>query len=377
MPAGTALRGAAYRYRFAPEAATAMVWMGQGRPFEAVAVLDIEFGPRDVLVEIELATVCGSDVHTIDGRRSSPAPSVLGHEYVGRVVAAGVDARLADGSRVQLRDRVVWSVTVSCGVCVTCRRGIPQKCVELLKYGHERFDGDWPLSGGFATHAHLRAGTAIVKVADHVAAEALAPVSCGVATAAAALAAAEQLHDLDDATVLVSGAGLIGLAAAALAADAGAHVVVVDPVPARRELALRFGAAAAVDPGRGSSARTVAAACDGGAPDVVIEASGSRRGVELALAAPAVGGTAVLVGSVFPDDPVGLDAERVVRGLLTVRGVHNYTAADLARAARFVTASERRMPWAELVGATLPLSDLAGAVALAQTGRHVRVAVRP
>lgn len=377
MPAATALRPGAYRYRFAPDAATAMVWMGPGRPFEAVAVLDIDFGPRDVLVEVELATVCGSDVHTIDARRPSPHPSVLGHEYVGRVVGAGVDARYADGTRVQLRDRVVWSVTVSCGLCPTCRRGIPQKCADLRKYGHERFDGEWPLSGGFASHVHLREGTAIVKVPEHVAAQALAPVACGVATAAAAVAAAEQLHDLDDATVLVSGAGLIGLAAAAIASGAGARVVVVDPVAERRALALRFGAAETVDPGRGAAARTVAAACDGGAPDVVIEASGSRRGVELALAAPAVGGTAVLVGSVFPDDPVGLDAERVVRGLLTIRGVHNYTAADLARAVRFVTASERRMPWAELVGATVPLADLPRAVALAQTGRHVRVGVRP
>lgn len=377
MPVATAPGATSYRYRFTPVAATAMVWMGPGRPFETAAVLDIDFCTGDVLVEVELATVCGSDVHTIEGRRPSPAPSVLGHEYVGRVVSAGPDARYVGGARVQPHDRVVWSVTVSCSECAPCRRGMPQKCADVRKYGHERFDGVWPLSGGFATHAHLRAGTAIVKVPDHVAAEALAPVSCGVATAAAAIAAAEHLRDLDDATVLVSGAGLIGLAAVAIATDAGANVVVVDPAPARRELAQRFGAVGTVDPARGDVAGAVWAACDGGAPDVVIEASGSRAGVELALSTPGIGGVAVLVGSVFPDAPVSLDAERVVRGLLTVRGVHNYTPADLVRAARFVTDSERRLPWAELVGETRPLEELADAVALAQSGRHVRVGVRP
>lgn len=345
--------------------ATAMVWLAPDRPHEAVAYVTVRLGPGDVLVAIELATICGSDVHTVRGDRAAPAPLVLGHEQLGRIVELGSGApRAHDGTLLAVGDRVVWSIAASCGSCDRCTAGLAQKCRTLRKYGHERMSDAWALSGGFATHAHVVRGTPIVRVPEDVPAAVLAPVSCGTATAWAALAAAEAVHPLAGADLLISGAGLIGLTAAAMAADRGAVVTLVEPDPGRRALAERFGARA-LHPDEPV-----------GEPDVVLEASGSRAAVGAALARAAVGGVVVLVGSVFPTEPVPLDPERVVRGLLTVRGVHNYTAEHLAAAAAYIVDRGRAWPFAELVGESVALADLDEGLRRAGGGA-VRIGVVP
>lgn len=344
-------------------AATARVWLGVGQQHETVAVPGVALGHSDVLVAIELSTVCGSDVHTVTGHRAAPAPLVLGHESVGRVIAVGEDgARAVDGAELRIGDRIVWSVTVSCGACDRCAAGLTHKCRTLAKYGHERIEPRWELTGGFASHAHLRSGTAIVRVPEALPAAVLAPASCATATAWAAVARGAVRHELEGAHVLVYGAGLVGLSAAAIAADAGARVTVVDPASARRALAERFGATAAtgaIEPA-----------------DIVIEASG--HAVAAAIAAADVGGTVVLVGSVFPADPVPFDAEDAVRRLLTVTGVHNYTAGDLAAAAGFLAGTGRAYPFTEVVGAVYPLAEVDAAIAAASgPDAPLRVGVSP
>ena len=357
-------------------APTAMVWSEPGRPHEAVAVPSVRLAPGDALVEVELATICGSDVHTTRGDRSAPTPLVLGHEQVGRVVAVGAGAVAVDGMPLVPGQRVVWSLTASCGACATCGRGLPQKCERVRKYGHERLVHGWELSGGFASHVHVRAGTAVVPVSDDLDAALLAPVSCGTATAVAALDAASAIVPLRDAVVLVLGAGLIGRTATALATDAGARVVVVDPDPARRAFAARSGAVATADP---SAPHDVERALEsaGGAPLVAVEASGSSAAVASALTRLGVGGVAVLVGSVSPGPAVPLDAESLVRRLVTVRGVHNYAPRHLVAAARFVERRHGAWPLAELVGDEVALGDLDAGLALAAAGGAVRVGVRP
>lgn len=341
-------------------AATAMVWVGEGHPHETIAVPGVALGDRDVLVAVELSTICGSDVHTVQGRRAAPTPLVLGHESVGRVIAlgdAGADA--VDGTPLRIGDRVVWSVTVSCGTCDRCRRGLTQKCRDLGKYGHDRVGVHGDLTGAFASHVQLRAGTAIARVPESLPAAVLAPAGCATATAWAAVARAARDLDLEGAAVRVHGAGLVGLTAAAIAVEQGAVVEVRDPDAARRAVAPRFGATALERD-----------------PDVVIEASGHAVGE--ALAGVAIGGTVVLVGSVFPAAPVAFDAEAVVRGLVTVTGVHNYTADDLAAAVGFLAGRGRAYPFADAVGAVRSLHDLDAALAEAGApGAPLRVAVAP
>lgn len=361
----------------------AMVWYEPGRPHEALAAPGVHLSAGEALVEVELATVCGSDVHTVRGDRPAPAPLVLGHEQVGRVVAVGEGAVRADGSPLELGDRVVWSVAVSCGDCDRCRRGLAQKCRSLAKYGHERVHRGWELSGGFATHVQLKAGTAVVRVSEELPALVAAPASCATATAVAALDAAAAQVPLAGAPLLVTGGGMIGLSVAAIAREAGAEVVVSDPDASRRVLARRFGALAvdpAAAPGDVEHLDTALAEFAAqGRPEllIAIEASGAAPAVRTAIAAPGVGGVAVLVGSVSPGSEVRLDPETIVRRLMTVTGVHNYTPGQLARAVAFLERSWRSLPLDELVATTHPLDELDRALAEAATGEHVRVGVAP
>lgn len=340
-------------------------WDGVGRAFVAVPTTTPRTpGPGQVLVRIDLATLCGSDLHSVGGRRPSPSPGVLGHEQVGTVLAVGPEApTCADGSAVTPGQRVVWSVTASCGRCDRCARGMPQKCHRLRKYGHEPLDEKAPLTGGFATHCVLLPGTTIVGVPADVPDVVASPASCATATVAACLRAGGDLHGR---RVLVTGAGMLGVTAVAMATQAGASVVAVDPDPARRERATRFGAAE-VAPDAGGL----------GDVDVAVELSGMPAAVASCLSALTVGGTAVLAGSVAPGAPVPLDPERLVRGLHTVVGVHNYRAEDLRAAVAFLAAHHRTYPFTELVAGRFGLDRLDAAVAAARSGEAPRQAVVP
>ncbi len=375
---GTPVTGTAL-IRARPQA-TAMLFMKAGRPHEPVAVPQVLLGPADVLVEVEFATVCSSDIHTWQGRRIEPAPLVLGHEAVGRVVAIGGVVPALDGVPLVPGDRVVWSVAAHCGSCERCLRGIPQKCLTLHKYGHERIGQGWELTGGFATHVHLREGTSVVRVEDDMPASVLAPASCGTATAWAALAAAGRTRPLGGSTVLIVGGGLIGLAATAMARERGATVIVADPDEERRDLALRFGAAAVVDPAEGETAAAAFATArfaGRSEVDIVIETTGSPLAFDTGFDAVGIGGVLVLAGSVFPTEPVPVLPERIVRSLVSIVGVHNYTPEQLRDAVGFLREHWHTYPFERFVGRVYPLIDVDSALDRAALHREVRVGVSP
>ncbi len=184
----------------------------------------------------------------------------------------------------------------------------------------------------------LREGTAIVRVPEALPASVLRARVLRHGDSRAAVARAAKDRDLDGARVRIHGAGLVGLSAAAIAAEQGATVEVLDPNPERRALAARFGATG-LD----------------GEPDVVIEASGHAVGE--ALSGVAVGGTVVLVGSVFPADPVPFDARASCGGLVTVAGIHNYTGAETRRSRGLLAGRGRAYPFADAVGAVRGLFE--------------------
>ena len=339
-------------------AAMAMVWIGEGHSHEMIAVPGVALGDGDALVAVEMSTICSSDVHTAQGRVEAPVPLVLGHESVGRVIAIGDGGVLdAAGTPLRIGDRVVWSVTISCRSCDRCSAGLTQRCRTLGRYGHDRIGGHGDLTGCFGSHVQLRAGTTIVRVPETLSASVLAPASCATATAWAAVARARR--SLDGAAVRIHGADLVGLSIAAIAAEYGASVEVLDPNPARRALAARFGAT--------GIARD---------PDLVFEASG--QAVAEAIAGVAVGGTVVLVGRACAAEPVPVDAERIVQGLVTIAGVHDCTGPELAEAIAFLSGRGRAYPFADAVGAVRPLTELDDALAAASApGAPLRIGLVP
>merc|ERR1719228_782201 len=111
--------------------------------FPLPLLTDLEEG--QVLLQLEGATLCNSDLHTLAGRRQEPTPAVLGHEGCGKVILSGRES-------VTVGERVTFSVTDVCGGCDRCTSGPEQKCRSLLKYGHiQHSAGTVPL-GCYTTH---------------------------------------------------------------------------------------------------------------------------------------------------------------------------------------------------------------------------------
>ncbi|WP_165253010.1 alcohol dehydrogenase catalytic domain-containing protein [Paludisphaera soli] len=261
--------------------ATAAVFQGVGRPFDiAIRPLHRPAG-GEVLVEVVACTLCGSDLHSIHGRRSVPTPSVLGHEIIGRILDFGPDAGRLDAAGLTLAsgDRVTWAIVASCGGCISCRRGLPQKCERGFKYGHEPMSPGRELSGGLADHCLLVPGTAIFRVPDGLSDATACPASCATATVAAAIEAAGPLEGRK---VLVIGTGMLGVTAAAWTRVLGASdVIACDPNEERLASAAEFGATRSASPSR--LAEVVTQATEGRGVDVALDFSGSPDAIEAAL----------------------------------------------------------------------------------------------
>ncbi len=327
-----------------------------GQPFRfAELPLPSVLEPGQVLVALSLATICGSDLHTHAGRRQEPVPCILGHEGVGRVVAAG------PGREAWLGQRVTWSSADACGHCSSCIDWeLPQKCDRVFKYGHAQLGAGSGLHGTYATHIVLRPGTHLVRVPDLIPDAVAASANCSLATMANVT---EQLPSQCRVAV-VQGAGLLGLHGCALLRAAGVErVIVVDPEEARLARVPDFGGVVAA----------VSADLPSKSVDVVIEAAGVPGIVGEGLRLLRPGGHYLFAGMVHPDSALTITGEQIIRGCVAVRGFHNYAPRHLNRAMAFLETSA--LPWASLVSLPLPLSCLEEGFALASTRRWARVAI--
>ena len=320
-------------------------------------------GPREVLVRVTASTMCGSDLHTIHGRRKVAVPTILGHEIIGKVEAIG-SGFTSTGSPINVGDRITWAVVAHCGHCLPCQRDIPQKCHNGFKYGHEHDSPTHSWSGGFADWCLLAPGTTIVRLPDSLSDALACPASCATSTVCAAMEAAGPLKDR---SVLIAGAGLLGLTACAMARQAGASkITCLEPDPHRRDRALAFGATAAVAPN------------DLGLDefDVFLELSGANAAWELAFDRLALGARAVLIGAVFPGPDTRINMERIVRRMITIRGIHNYAPRHLEAAISFLAEHGRHVPLAEMVSEWFDLADHVNALKAASLPGAPRIGFR-
>jgi putative phosphonate catabolism associated alcohol dehydrogenase len=347
--------------------ASVQVFEGPDRPLRSDWLpLPSELGRGQVLARIRLATICTSDLHTVDGRRREPVPSILGHEAVGEVVALG-----AGRDDLEIGDRITWSIADSCGHCPACvAYGLPQKCESLFKYGHATIHDGFGLNGCYASHIVLRRGTHVVKAPVGVPDSGVAPINCSLATMVNVVS---QLPDWVR-SVAVQGAGILGLYGCALLRERGiGHVFCLDMDPQRVAMAARFGVTAVNVQMPDSDALEAAA----GGVDAVIEVTGSGAAVRQGVRLLRPGGLYVLAGLVHPNSALEFTGEELIRKCLTVTGVHNYAPKHLDEAVEFIGSTWGRYPYEDLVSRPFNLAELPAALHVARRGNWHRVAVRP
>nr|WP_202513209.1 zinc-binding dehydrogenase [Streptomyces sp. SID3343] len=278
---------------------------GSSRP---VAIEELDLGaPREgeVLVRIAAASLCHSDLSVVNGDRVRPLPMALGHEAVGVVEAVGPGV-----DRVAAGEHVALVFVPSCGHCKRCDEGRPALCStaaaangsggllhgpSLLRDASGAFVHHQLGVSAFADYAVV-AQESVVSIPADVPFTVASMFGCAVLTGAGAVINTAAIRPGQ--SLAVFGLGGVGLSAVLGARAAGAFpIVAVDPVPAKRDLALRLGASHAFDP-----ADAVEAIRDltGGGLDVVIEAVGSARVIADCLAAVDRGGRVVSVGLPAP-----------------------------------------------------------------------------
>jgi len=331
----------------------------------------------ELLVRNSYTTICRSDLYTFQGKRKEKNPTILGHEIVGHIVAMAPDAQPFDirGKVLEIGDRITWGIYASNPNSVYAAKGIPQKAEDLFKYGHEQITADSTLHGGLAEYIILRKNTPIIvlktdALPDHVA----SLVNCSVATVAGAIRLGGQLNGQ---TVLVSGTGMLGIIACAMAKIAGAKkVIAVDADQERAMRALSFGADLALGADlkpfmlEGDYTQSTSLKVD-----VVLEFSGMPDAMVSTLELLDVGGTAVWIGATFPQASIPINAEKMIRKVLTIKGLHNYNQNDLVDAVSFMEAEYKTYDFGDLVHGGFSLDQTTAAYRYAIDNNPFRVGI--
>lgn len=293
--------------------------IGADRPYahtHPISVRELELegpGQGEILVRIEAAGVCHSDLSVVNGNRPRPVPMLLGHEAAGIVeeLGAGVDD-------IMLGQRVVMTFLPRCGDCAGCRSNGKTPCEEgtasntagtLLGGSRRLSDNGQPVHhhlgvSAFATHAVV-SRRSVVPVGADVPAHVAALLGCALLTGGGAILNVAKPGP--SARVAIVGLGGVGMAALITASAIGVEYVVgIDTLPSKLEAALRLGAA---------DAMTSETAFERGEKfDVVIEAAGHPKALEAAIRLTKPGGITVTVGLPAPGqltsiDPLALTAE--------------------------------------------------------------------
>lgn len=346
----------------------------QSRPF---TIGEVELSPPDhgeLLVRIEAAGVCHSDLSVVDGNRERPMPMLLGHEASGIVEEIG-----PGGSDLTIGTRVVMTFLPRCGGCDSCRTNGRLPCIpgSAANNAGTLIGGGMRLHRGSATgediHHHLGVSafathavvsrTSVVPVDPDVPAEIAALLGCAVLTGGGAVINAGR--PLAGDRVIVVGLGGVGMAALLVAAALGHEVIGIDAVPAKLDLARELGAAAAYLP-------TDAVAAELRGP-VVIEAAGSARAFETALALTAPGGTTVTVGLPAPDATATVSPLQLTAQAKTIIGSYLGSAVPERDIPRYVELWRAGLlPLERLVSSRIRLDELPEAMDRLATGSELR-----
>ena len=347
------------------------------RPLEVRALELADPKPGELLVRIDAAGVCHSDLSVINGDRPRPMPMALGHEAAATILAIGG----GEDPDFSVGDRVVMFFLPACGRCVSCLSGEGYLCAaaaaangrgELLR-GGQRLSCD-----GEAVHHHLGVSAfatqavvdrrSLVKIDADIPPETAALFGCAVLTGVGAVMNSAEVRPGE--SVMVYGLGGVGLAALMGAIAAGAQpVYAIDPMPEKRALALELGAAAAVAPGEEEALFGV---------DVVIETVGRAKVLATAYKAARRGGRIVTVGLPNPEEELSINALSLVGDAKTLIGSYMGSSVPARDIPRYIALWRAgRLPVERLLTSISPLEEINELMDKLEEGKAVRQVIVP
>lgn len=326
-----------------------------------------------LLVRVESSTMCGTDVHIADGDLASVAskvPLVPGHEIVGRIAALGRDRRTDSlGRPLAEGDLIAWSYPW-CSRCYWCTvAGQPTLCPNADLYGWGPSDVPPYLTGGFAEYCYVKPRCHTVLVPDGLPASIAASATCSFRTVVHAFEALGALRPTD--TVVIQGAGPVGLYALALAQVMGASQSIVIGAPAGRlAVARRWGADAVLDLATTEVEERRQAVLDrteGRGADIVVECAGVASAFTEGFGLVRRGGRYLVIGAVDPR-PSEIHATNVNIRQVTVVGTVSAEISHYYRALQFLARYADRFDFPALLGDTYGLEEIDAALDAVRSG---------
>ncbi len=359
----------------------AAVMTAPGADLELWDLPDPEIEQGGVLLETVASEVCGTDVHLHHGRLAGvPYPIVPGHVSVGRIAEARGVTHDAMGTPLAPGDVVTFlDVHETCWSCYHCLvAGQPNRCPSRKVYGITYSAYDGPL-GGWAEAIYLKPGVRILRVPEGLEADRVIGGGCGLFTGFAAVDRADiRMGD----SVLVQGAGPVGLAAAAFAGLRGAgQVLLIGDPGARRELGLDMGCDEAwgvSDHSAEERRDAILARTEGRGVDVVIEAAGNPLALPEGLGLLRDGGTYVVVGHYTDAGEVPVNPHvDLNRKHVDLRGQWGTDFHHVARALRLLDRHGDRLPFERVIGTRYGLDQAGAALADVEALRVTKAIIEP
>jgi len=333
--------------------------------------------PGAILIRLTRAGICGSDLHIWRGEMKDvygapPRDLTFGHEMCGRVERLGA-AVTTDSLGQPLRegDRVTFNYVFPCGRCRVCLHGEMADCPRKAR--PIRVAGTPPyFNNAYGDYYYLRPNHFVFRVPAEIPDDVATPVNCALSQVLYGLTRA-GLRQGD--TLVVQGAGGLGLNAIAVARDMGAdRIITIDRIPGRLDLARALSLDDLPTPERRIQA--VRDLTDGFGADVVADLVGYPHVIPEGLRMLRSGGTYLEIGNIVPGSVFSYDATALVRGNARIVAMANYSPWALGEALAFLRKNLRRVPFDRLVSHVFPLERISEAFRQADWQRHEGDALR-
>ena len=337
------------------------------------------------LIEMRLANVCGSDLHAWRGdvdfaKRGRALPRHLGHEGTGRIAALG-EGITTDSNREPLAvgDRVVFAYFYPCGRCRACLNGREWCCPQRSHHLATSCD-EWPhFKGTFGDYFYLYPNHTLFKVPDELPDELVVGINCAMAqvTSGCDLAGVTIGE-----TVVIQGAGGLGLYAIAVARERGAgQIIVIDGVTERLEVAALFGADELLDLRELSEPerriRRVKELTGGWGADVVLDVAGFPAVIEEGIPMVGAGGRYVEIGNISPGLTYEADPALWVTQNVTIFANMHYGRRHLRDALDMLRRTRDKYPYHRIVSDKYPLAEIDEVMAAQDKGHITRASLVP
>ncbi len=358
----------------------AAIWWEAGKPLEIREYPVPDVKPDGILVKLHLANICGSDIHFVEGRGprlKGGIPQILGHEMMGTIQKLGREVKTDSlGQPLAEGDRLVYSYYSPCGQCWACSTGVPGCPNRYRRWLGVPADTPPHFNGAFAEYYYLHPGHWTFKIPHDLPNHVVSPVNCALAQMVYSI---HKIGIMLGDTVVIQGAGGLGLYGIAVAKEMGAgRVISLDKQDHRLEMAKAFGADVTINVEKMPQAQRLEMIKDlthGVGADVVVEVCGSPDAVDEGMRMARVGGRYLLIGNINLDMAGQVDPGNAVRFSKTIVAVSVYQQWVIPRALDLLVRCKDRYPFDKIISHTFPLEEINTAMDFARTGQPIRVAL--